>query len=160
MHISKLVDNLRKLRKINVFKHKFSHLFDDFLVPQGHFMRIWKCFFIDRVYIAISSTFWEKLNSWSMPKNVFYPLIFNIYLQLLPNYDFWPKKLTKRWLSLSLKTQIFLNFGRLSTSFEICNQKVYSSKNACNSKVNTGLSVQDDQKILKVHYYLGSSRLS
>ena len=151
MHISKLMYNLRKLRKINVFKLKFSHLFDDFLVPQGHFMRICKCFFIYRVYIAISSTFWEKINSWNMLKNVFYPLIFNIYLQLLPNYDFWPKKLTKRWLSLSLKTQIFLNFRRLSTSFEICNQKVCSSKNACNSKVNTGLSVQDDQKILKVH---------
>ena len=37
--------------------------------------------------------------------------------------------------NLNLKTLIFLNFRRFYTSFEICNQKIYSSKNACNSKV-------------------------
>ena len=152
MLISKLVYNFWKLRKINVFELKSSHLFDDFLVTQWHFMGICKCFFIIRVYKAISSTFSERLYFLNMLKSVFYPLINNIYLQLLTNYHFWPKKLTKRWLNLNLKTLIFLNFRRLSTSFEICNQKVYSIKNACNSKVNTGLSVQDDQKILKVHY--------
>ena len=62
------------------------------------------------------------------------------------------KKSSKRWLDLSSKTLIFLKFRKLYTSFEICNQKVYFSKNACNSKVNKGLCVQDDQKILKVYY--------
>ena len=74
------------------------------------------------------------------------------HLQILIKCPCGTKKSSKRWLNLSLKTLIFLNFWRLSTSFEICNQKVYSSKNACNSKVNTGLSVQGNQKILKVHY--------
>ena len=50
-----------------------------------------------------------------------------------------------------LKNINFLNFQRLYTSFEICNKKVYFSKNACNCKVDTGLSVQSDQKILKVY---------
>ena len=36
------------------------------------------------------------------------------------------KKSSKRWLDLSSKTLIFLNFRKLYTSFEICNQKVYS----------------------------------
>ena len=74
------------------------------------------------------------------------------HLQILIKCPFGTKRSSKRWLNLSLKTSKFLNFQRLHTSFEICNKKVYSSKNACNSKVNTGLSVQYDQKILKLHY--------
>ena len=62
------------------------------------------------------------------------------------------QKISKRWLDLSSKTLIFLNFRKLCTSFEICNQKVYSCKNAQNSEVNTWLSVPGDPKILKVHY--------
>ena len=78
------------------------------------------------------------------------------HLQIPIKCHYVTKKSSKRWLDLSSKTLIFLNFRKLSTSFEICNQKVYSSKNACNSKINTGLSVQGDQKILKVHYYVPS----
>ena len=148
MHISKLVYNFRKLRKINVFDLKSSHLFDDFLVTQWHFMGICKCFFIIRVYKVISSTFSERRNSLNMLKSLFYPLINNIYLQLLTNYHFWPKRLLKRWLNLNLKTSV--GYTRV---LRYAIKKFIQEKNACNSKVNTGLSVQDDQKILKVHYW-------
>ena len=38
--------------------------------------------------ISISSTFSERRNSLNMLKSVIYPLINNIYLQLLTNYHF------------------------------------------------------------------------
>ena len=100
--------NFRKLRKINVFELKSSHLFDDFLFTLWHFMGICKCFFITRVNKAISSTFSARRNSLNMHKSVSYPLINNICLQLHTNYHFWPKKLLKRWLNLNLKSLIRL----------------------------------------------------